>query len=70
MLLVKAKRRLQELRENERRDLFVAEVSAFCIKYNIVVPNFDEPYVNCGRSQRKSADYTIFHHYRVEVFCK
>ncbi|XP_015159805.1 uncharacterized protein [Solanum tuberosum] len=71
MLLVKvAKRRLQELRENERWDLFVVEVSAFCIKYNIVVPNFDEPYVNSGRSRRKSADYTVFHHYRVEVFCK
>jgi len=71
MLLVKvAKRRLQELRENERWDLFVVEVSTFCIKYNIVVPNFDEPYVNSGRSRRKSADYTVFHHYRVEVFCK
>ncbi|KAG5612950.1 hypothetical protein H5410_024231 [Solanum commersonii] len=45
MLLVKvAKRRLQELRENERWDLFVVEVSVFCIKYNIVVPDFDEPY--------------------------
>ncbi|XP_049391632.1 uncharacterized protein LOC125856104 [Solanum stenotomum] len=71
MLLVKvAKRRLQELRENERWDLFVVEVSAFCIKYNIVVPNFDEPYVNSGRSRRKSADYIVFHYYRVEVFCK
>ncbi|KAG5606912.1 hypothetical protein H5410_028404 [Solanum commersonii] len=40
MLLVKvSKRRLQELRENEKWDLFVVEVSAFCIKYNIVVPN-------------------------------
>ncbi|XP_049414568.1 uncharacterized protein LOC125877264 [Solanum stenotomum] len=71
MLLVKvAKRRLQELRKNERWDLFVVEVSAFCIKYNIVVPNFDESYVNSGRSRRKSADYTVFHHYHIEVFCK
>ncbi|XP_049366647.1 uncharacterized protein LOC125831514 [Solanum verrucosum] len=71
MLLVKvAKRRLQELRENEKWDLFVVEVSAFCIKYNIVVPNFDEPYVDSGRSRRKSVDYTVFHHYRVELFCK
>ncbi|KAG5584460.1 hypothetical protein H5410_044894 [Solanum commersonii] len=67
MLLVKvAKRRLQELRENERWDLFVIEVSTFCIKYNIVIPNFDESYVNSGRSRRKPADYTIFHHYRIE----
>ncbi|XP_016546389.1 uncharacterized protein LOC107846544 [Capsicum annuum] len=27
-------------------------------------------YVNSGRSRCKSADYTVFHHYRVEVFCK
>ncbi|XP_015165477.1 uncharacterized protein [Solanum tuberosum] len=71
MLLVKAaKRRLQELRENEKQDLFVVEVSTFCIKYNILVPNFDESYVNSGRSRHKSVDYTIFHHYRAEVFCK
>ncbi|XP_049405029.1 uncharacterized protein LOC125868415 [Solanum stenotomum] len=70
-LLVKvAKRRLQKLRKNKKWDLFVVEMSAFYIKYNIVVPNFDESYVNSGRSRRKSADYTIFHHYRVEVFCK
>ncbi|KAG5620933.1 hypothetical protein H5410_006151 [Solanum commersonii] len=35
-----------------------------------MVPNFDEPYVNSRRSRRKSADYTVFHHYRVEVFYK
>ncbi|XP_049374830.1 uncharacterized protein LOC125839898 [Solanum verrucosum] len=32
-------------------DLFVVEVSAFCIKYNIVVSNFDESYVNSERSR-------------------
>ncbi|XP_049374833.1 uncharacterized protein LOC125839902 [Solanum verrucosum] len=61
MLLVKVtKIRLQELRENEIWDLFVVEVFAFCIKYNIVVSNFDESYVNSGRSRRKSDDYTFF----------
>ncbi|XP_060203033.1 uncharacterized protein LOC132631474 [Lycium barbarum] len=51
-----ARIRLQELREDKRWDLFVVEVSTFCVKYNIVVPNFDESYVNSGR----------FRH----VFCK
>ncbi|XP_016570861.2 zinc finger MYM-type protein 1 [Capsicum annuum] len=65
-----AKRRLQELREDNKWDFFVSEVSTFCIKHNIVVPTFDELYVNSERSWRKSVDYTVFHHYRVEVFCK
>ncbi|KAM3265189.1 hypothetical protein P3L10_002183 [Capsicum annuum] len=71
MLLVDiAKRRLQELREDNKWDLFVSEVSTFCIKHNTMVPAFDELYVNSGRSRRKPADYTVFHHHRVEVFCK
>ncbi|XP_016576524.1 uncharacterized protein LOC107874185 [Capsicum annuum] len=45
-------------------------MSIVCIKHNIVVPAFDELYVNSGKSRRKPADYTAFHHYRVEVFCK
>ncbi|XP_060195298.1 uncharacterized protein LOC132624551 [Lycium barbarum] len=65
-----ARIRLQELREDKRWDLFVAEVSTFCVKYNIVVPNFDESYVNSGRFRRKPADYTFLHHYHVDVFCK
>ncbi|XP_060183074.1 uncharacterized protein LOC132613030 [Lycium barbarum] len=65
-----AKTRLQELREDKKWNLFVAEVSTFCVKYNIVVPTFDESYVNSGRSRRKPADYTFLHHYHVDVFCK
>ncbi|KAG5576818.1 hypothetical protein H5410_056952 [Solanum commersonii] len=42
MILVKVvKRRLQE------------KVEAFCIKHDISLPNFDDPYANIGRSQRK-----------------
>ncbi|XP_070052820.1 uncharacterized protein [Nicotiana tomentosiformis] len=39
-------------------------------QHDILVPNFDDLYVNSGRSRRKPADYTVFHHYRVDVFCK
>nr|XP_033509046.1 zinc finger MYM-type protein 1-like [Nicotiana tomentosiformis] len=40
------------------------------VQHDILVPNFDDLYVNSGRSRRKPADYTVFHHYRVNVFCK
>ncbi|KAH0677806.1 hypothetical protein KY285_025607 [Solanum tuberosum] len=70
ILLVKVvKKRLQDLR-NEGWDSLVENVSAFCVKYDILIPNFDEFYVNFGRSRRKVAEYTISHHYRVEVFFK
>ncbi|XP_049393133.1 receptor-like protein 9DC1 [Solanum stenotomum] len=70
MLLVEVvKRRLQMLRD-DGWDALINKVSTFCIKYNILLPNFDEPYVNSGRSRRKPSDYTVLHHYRVEVFCK
>ncbi|XP_075091664.1 uncharacterized protein LOC142171858 [Nicotiana tabacum] len=70
MLLVEvAKRRLQSLREYDC-DSLIEKVSTFSIKYGILIPNFDEPYVNSLRSRRKSIDHTILHHYRVDVFCK
>ncbi|XP_015170226.1 uncharacterized protein [Solanum tuberosum] len=70
ILLVKVvKKRLQDLR-NEGWDSLVENVSAFCVKYDILIPNFDEFYANFGRSRRKVVEYTISHHYRVEVFFK
>nr|XP_009790128.1 PREDICTED: uncharacterized protein LOC104237645 [Nicotiana sylvestris] len=36
--------------------------------YNISIPNFDDFYVNSGRSRCKVADHTILHHYRVDIF--
>ncbi|XP_006356863.1 zinc finger MYM-type protein 1-like [Solanum tuberosum] len=70
ILLVKVvKKRLQDLR-NEGWDSLVENVFACCVKYDILIPNFDEFYVNFGRSRRKVAEYTISHHYRVEVFFK
>ncbi|XP_055800379.1 uncharacterized protein LOC129869793 [Solanum dulcamara] len=69
MLLVEvAKRRLQVLRDDEW-DSLIAKVSTFCIKHDVLIPNFEEPYVSSLRSRRNLANYTILHHYRVEVFC-
>ncbi|XP_070049999.1 uncharacterized protein [Nicotiana tomentosiformis] len=69
LLVEVAKRRLQKLREEEW-DSLIDKVSAFCVKYNILIPNFDDLYVNSGRSRRKVADYIILHHYRVDIFFK
>ncbi|XP_049397363.1 uncharacterized protein LOC125861538 [Solanum stenotomum] len=69
MLLVEvAKKRLQVLRDDEWNSL-IAKVSIFCTKHEILIPNFEEPYVSSLRSQRRLAHYTVLHHYRVEVFC-
>ncbi|XP_059285124.1 uncharacterized protein LOC132038477 [Lycium ferocissimum] len=70
MLLVQVvKKRLQDLRD-EGWDPLIENLSAFCVKYDILIPNFDEFYVNFGRSRRRVADYTFSHHYRVDIFCK
>ncbi|XP_070006327.1 uncharacterized protein [Nicotiana sylvestris] len=58
-----------ELR-GEGWDPLIDKVSAFCIKHDIVIPNFDEFYVNSRRSRRKVTEHTISHHYRVNVFIK
>ncbi|KAG5571071.1 hypothetical protein H5410_060837 [Solanum commersonii] len=69
MLLVEvAKKRLQVLRDDEWNSL-IAKVSIFCTKHEIMIPNFEEPYVSSLRSRRRLAHYTVLHHYRVEVFC-
>ncbi|XP_070043281.1 uncharacterized protein [Nicotiana tomentosiformis] len=69
LLVEVAKQRLQKLRE-AKWDSLIDKVSAFCVRYNILIPNFDDLYVNSGRSRRKVADYTILHHYRADIFFK
>lgn len=51
-------------------DSLKEKVDAFCIKHDIPLPNYDDPYVNSGRARRKVVDYTTLHHYRVNVFYK
>nr|XP_016459271.1 PREDICTED: uncharacterized protein LOC107782848 [Nicotiana tabacum] len=70
MILVRvAKDRLQLLREKGWASL-IDEVSKFCIKYDILIPNFDEPYVILGISRRRVAECNFFHHYHAVVLCK
>ncbi|PIN00402.1 Tam3-transposase (Ac family) [Handroanthus impetiginosus] len=70
MLLVGvAKKRLQTTRDTGW-DSLIDDVLAFCIKHDIEIPRFDSFYVFRGKSRRKVAEYTVLHHYRVEVFYK
>jgi hypothetical protein len=60
-----SKLRLQAMREDGWNSLF-EEVSKFCVKNNIVVPNMDELYQ--PRSRRKAQSINNSHHHRVELY--
>nr|XP_016512636.1 PREDICTED: uncharacterized protein LOC107829688 [Nicotiana tabacum] len=64
-----AKRKLQTLRV-DGWDPLKDKVSIFCIKHDILIPNFDEPNANYGISRRKVVNHTTLDHYRVDVFFK
>ena len=67
MTLVKvSKQRLQVMRDDEWESLLI-EVSSFCSKHDIPIPNMDEIFV-VRRSQRKTPQITTLHHYRVDLF--
>ncbi|PIA59014.1 hypothetical protein AQUCO_00400101v1 [Aquilegia coerulea] len=68
MTLVKvAKQRLNAMR-NDGWDSFFAEVSSFCVKNDIIIPNMDDPFVERGRSRRRVEVLTNQHYYRVQLF--
>ena len=54
MTLVKvSKQRLQTMREDEWETL-LTELSSFCIKHKIPIPNIDEIFVVVGKPRRKT----------------
>nr|XP_016505520.1 PREDICTED: uncharacterized protein LOC107823399 [Nicotiana tabacum] len=61
-----AKRQLQVMRESGWNSL-VEDVSLFCVKHDIVIPEMDMNYSR-GKSKRKKSSVTYFYHLRVEVF--
>ncbi|XP_049386526.1 uncharacterized protein LOC125850719 [Solanum stenotomum] len=63
-LLNLSKRRLQTMRESGLESL-MDEVSSFCGKQDILVPEMTEDY---PRSKRKKSEISYLHHFRVEVF--
>lgn len=60
-----SKQRLQAMREERWNSLF-EEVSVFCAKKNIFVPNMDDMYQ--PRSRKKTQTMTNLHHYYVELY--
>ncbi|XP_070675756.1 uncharacterized protein [Malus domestica] len=53
---------------NNGFDSLVDEVSSFCEKHHIDVPNMEEAFILLGRSMRNAPIRTNRHHYRVELF--
>ncbi|PIA41990.1 hypothetical protein AQUCO_02100077v1 [Aquilegia coerulea] len=62
-----AKQRLNAMR-NDGWDSFFVEVSSFCVKNDIIIPNIDDPFVERERSRRRVKVLTNQHYYRVQLF--
>ncbi|XP_059658681.1 uncharacterized protein LOC132305013 [Cornus florida] len=68
MSLIKVyKKELQMMRENGW-DSLLDQVSSFCEKYGIEVPNMNDTLVTPGRSRRKANEITNLHYYHVQLF--
>ncbi|XP_075086338.1 uncharacterized protein LOC142169041 [Nicotiana tabacum] len=61
-----AKRQLQDMRDSRWNSL-IRDVSLFCVKHGIVIPEMDMNYVR-GKSKRKKSSVTYSYHLRIEVF--
>ncbi|XP_020411106.1 zinc finger MYM-type protein 1-like [Prunus persica] len=68
MALVKSCKEKLHWMRNNGFDALVEEVSSFCDKHHIDVPNMDEAFVLQGRSRRNAPIKTNRHYYRVELF--
>ncbi|KAI5313767.1 hypothetical protein L3X38_042943 [Prunus dulcis] len=68
MALVKSCKEKLHWMRNNGFDALVEEVSSFCDKHHIDVPNMDEAFVLPERSRRNAPIKTNRHHYRVELF--
>ena len=55
---------------DEGWDSLMNDVTSFCVKHDIEIPNMDElaPLRTQGKSKRRRLDVTLEHYYRVNVF--
>ena len=59
---------IQEIRQ-DGWDGLLQEVTDFCLKYNIVVPNMEDTRTSNGRSRTWGGQLvTYYHYFRIEVF--
>ncbi|KAM2558214.1 hypothetical protein TB2_015234 [Malus domestica] len=68
MALVKSCKEMLHWMRNNGFNALVDEVSSFCEKHYIDVPNMEEAFILPGRSRRNAPIKTNRHHYRVELF--
>ncbi|CAN6552117.1 unnamed protein product [Malus baccata var. baccata] len=68
MALVKSCKEKLHWMRNNGFDALVDELSSFCEKHHIDVPNMEEAFILPGRSRRDAPIKTNRHHYRVELF--
>ncbi|XP_070676226.1 uncharacterized protein [Malus domestica] len=68
MALVKSCKEKLHWMRNNGFDALVDEVSSFCEKYYIDVPNMEKAFILPRRSRRNTPIKTNRHHYRVELF--
>ncbi|CAL8990701.1 unnamed protein product, partial [Prunus brigantina] len=68
MALVKSWKEKLHLIRNNGFDALVEEVSSFCDKHHIDVPNIDEAFILIWRSMRNTPIKTNCYHYHVELF--
>ncbi|CAN6709165.1 unnamed protein product [Malus baccata var. baccata] len=68
MALVKSCKKKLHWMRNNGFDALVDEVSSFCEKHYIDVPNIEDTFILPGRSRRNAPIKTNRHHYRVELF--
>ncbi|XP_019189422.1 PREDICTED: zinc finger MYM-type protein 1-like [Ipomoea nil] len=69
MRLVDASTQRLQMMRDDGWEALLQEVSLFCKKHAIPIPNMDEVYVVPGRPRRNIEERTHLHRYRVERFC-
>jgi hypothetical protein len=68
-LVSSTKRCIQQYRDDKWKVLLI-KVKSFCNKCNIDVTDMNASYVKRrGRTRHQQADFTIEHHYRIDIFC-
>ena len=68
-LVSSTKKTIQGYRD-DKWEVLLTKVESFCNKCNIDVPDMNVCYIGRrGRAHHQQADFTIEHHYRMDIFC-
>lgn len=70
MTLVKVSKQLLQTMRDDEWGLLITDVSSFCTKNIITIPNMEDKFVARGRSRRNAEEMTNLHYYRVGLFYK